>query len=224
MSGAKTSMGFLGNRHALVLSLALVAQALVFYAFSRAEDVPTPHPLSEVPAQFGSWKVASEGVIEQEVRDVLRADDIVSRVYAQSGSGRVASLFVAYFKSQRTGQAPHSPKNCLPGSGWMPSTSETMRIPIAGRAAPIQVNRYIVSKGDDKSVVIYWYQTRDRVIASEFEAKFYLVVDSIRYHRSDTALVRVVTPVRNDDEAGATQAAIEFVQAFFTPLRQFLPS
>ncbi len=224
MRGANTSMGFLRNRHALVLSLALVAQALVFYTFSRAEDVPAPRPLTEAPAQFGNWTVASEGVIEQEVRDVLRADDLVSRVYAQSGSGRVASLFVAYFKSQRTGQAPHSPKNCLPGSGWVPSTSEAMRIPIAGRAAPIQVNRYIVSKGDDKSVVIYWYQTRDRVIASEFEAKFYLVVDSIRYHRSDTALVRVVTPVRNNDEAGATKAAVEFVQSFFTPLRQFLPS
>lgn len=224
MPGDNTSMGFLRNRHALVLSLALVAQALVFYVFSRAENVPTPRPLTETPAQFDNWRVASEGVIEQEVRDVLRADDIVSRVYAQSGSGRAASLFVAYFKSQRTGQAPHSPKNCLPGSGWMPSTSEAMWIPIAGRAAPIQVNRYIVSRGDDKSVVIYWYQTRDRVIASEFEAKYYLVIDSIRYHRSDTALVRVVTPVRNNDEAGATKAAVEFVQAFFTPLRQFLPS
>lgn len=224
MSEAKTGMGFLGNRHALVLSLALVAQALVFYAFSGMEDVPAPRPLAQAPAQFGDWTMASEGVVEQEVRDVLRADDLVSRVYAQSGSGRAASLFVAYFKSQRTGQAPHSPKNCLPGSGWAPSASEAMRIPIVGRAEPIQVNRYIVSKGDDKSVVIYWYQTRDRVIASEFEAKFYLVVDSIRYHRSDTALVRVVTPVSNNDEASATEAAVEFVQSFFTPLRQFLPS
>lgn len=217
-------MRFLGSRHALAVSLALVAQALVFYAFSGVENVPATRPLREAPAQFGDWTMASEGVIEQEVRDVLRADDIVSRVYAQSGSGRLASLFVAYFKSQRTGQAPHSPKNCLPGAGWMPSTSEAMRIPIVGRAAPIQVNRYIVSRGEEKSVVIYWYQTRDRVIASEYEAKFYLVVDSIRYRRSDTALVRVVTPVRNDDEAGATNAAVEFVQSFFTPLRQFLPS
>ena len=217
-------MRFLGNRYALVLSLVLVAQALVFYAFSGMENVPTPRPLREAPAQFGNWTMASEGVIEQEVRDVLRADDIVSRIYAQSGSGRVASLFVAYFKSQRTGQAPHSPKNCLPGAGWVPSASEAVRIPVAGRAEPIQVNRYIVSKGDEKSVVIYWYQTRDRVIASEYEAKFYLVADSIRYHRSDTALVRVVTPVRNNDEEGATNAAVEFVQSFFAPLRQFLPS
>ena len=217
-------MGFLGSRHALVLSLALVAQALVFYAFSSTENVPAPRPLAEAPAQFGDWTVASEGVIEQEVRDILRADDIVSRIYAQGGSGRIASLFVAYFKSQRTGQAPHSPKNCLPGAGWVPSDSEAMRIPIAGRAEPIQVNRYIVSRGEEKSVVIYWYQTRDRVIASEYEAKFYLVLDSIRYHRSDTALVRVVTPVRNDDEAGAIKAAVEFVQSFFTPLHQFLPS
>jgi len=221
---ANTNRGFLRNRHALVLSLALMAQTLLFYAFSGTEDVPVPRPLNQTPVQFGDWKMTAEGVIEQEVRDVLRADDIVSRVYTQGGAGRVASLFVAYFKSQRTGQAPHSPKNCMPGAGWVPSASDALRIPIPGMAAPIEVNRYVVTKGYEKSVVIYWYQTRDRVIASEFEAKFYLVVDSIRRHRSDTALIRVVSPVFNDDEAGATKAAVEFVQSFFVPLSQFLPS
>ena len=216
-------MGFLRKRHALVLSLALVAQAVLFYGFSGAEKAPVPRPLKETPVRFDDWNMTAEGTIEREVRDVLRADDIVSRIYARGGDGREASLFVAYFRSQRSNQAPHSPKNCMPGAGWVPSTSDVVRIPIRGRAAPIKVNRYIVSKGAEKSVVIYWYQTRDRVIANEFEAKFYLVVDSIRYHRSDTALVRVVSPVLNDDEAGATKAAVEFVQSFFLPLGQFLP-
>jgi EpsI family protein len=163
-------------------------------------------------------------VIEKETLDVLRADDVVTRMYAESGTGRFANLFVAYFKTQRTGQAPHSPKNCLPGSGWAPSTSDVIPIPVDGQEAPLQVNRYIVQRGEEKSVVLYWYQTPKRVIASEFVAKYYLVLDSIRYHRSDTALVRVVTPVFNGDEDAATKTAIRFVQSFFTPLRQYLPS
>jgi len=216
--------GFLRSRPALVLSLVLLAQASLFYGFSRSETVPASRPLKETPSQFGEWRMATEGVIDKETMDVLRADDVVTRLYAQSGSGRVANLFVAYFKSQRTGQAPHSPKNCLPGAGWVPSTSEYLPVEIVGLAAPIRVNRYIVEKEEDKSVVLYWYQSPNRVIASEFEAKFYLVVDSIRYHRSDTALVRVISPVINGDEDGATKAAVNFVQSFFVPLRQFLPS
>jgi len=73
-------------------------------------------------------------------------------------------------------------------------------------------------------VVLYWYQARDRVIASEYRAKLYLVADAIRYNRTDTALVRVVVPVSGNDSAGATKTAEEFVQAFFTALRRHLPA
>jgi EpsI family protein len=224
MAGSSAPWGFLRSGHALVLSLALLAQAALFYGYSRGESAPAARPLKEGPAQFGDWKLAQEGVIEQETLDVLRADDVVTRTFAESGTGQYANLFVAYFRTQRTGQAPHSPKNCLPGSGWAPSTSDLLSIPVSGQEAPLQVNRYIVQRGEDKSVVLYWYQTPKRVIASEFEAKYYLVLDSIRYHRSDTALVRVVTAVVNGDEDAATKTAIRFVQSFFTPLREYLPS
>ena len=223
MAGNSAPWGFLRSGHALALSLALLAQAALFYGYSRGESVPAARPLKEGPAQFGDWKLAQEGVIEQETLDVLRADDVVTRTFAESGTGQYANLFVAYFRTQRTGQAPHSPKNCLPGSGWAPSTSDLLSIPVSGQEAPLQVNRYIVQRGEDKSVVLYWYQTPKRVIPSEFEAKYYLVLDSIRYHRSDTALVRVVTSVVNGDEDAATKTAIRFVQSFFTPLRQYLP-
>ncbi len=118
-----------------------------------------------------------EGVIDQDERDVLRADDYLTRQYAAPG-GKTASLFVAYFRSQRAGQTPHSPKNCLPGSGWTWSVSDTIRVNIAGRAQPIEINRYIVSKGDDHAVVLYWYQSRDRVIASEYRAAVFTAWDA----------------------------------------------
>jgi EpsI family protein len=212
------------SRQAVILSLALIAQAVLFYGFSPADSVPASRPLKEFSKQLGDWTMSVEGVIDKETLDVLRADDTVTRVYRQNGTGRPAGLFVAYFQSQRTGQAPHSPKNCLPGAGWTPSASGVMTIAIQGRAEPIQVNRYIVTNGDSQSVVLYWYQSRDRVIASEYSAKFYVVADSIRYHRSDTALVRVVTPVIDGDQDAATQASAQFVQAFFQPLRQLLPN
>lgn len=224
MPGSSAPWGFFRSGHALTLSLALLAQAALFYGYSRGESAPAARPLKESPAQYGDWRLAQEGVIEQETLDVLRADDVVTRAYAESGTGRFANLFVAYFRTQRTGQAPHSPKNCLPGSGWAPSTSDVISIPVGGQEIPLQVNRFIVQRGEEKSVVVYWYQTPKRVIASEFEAKYYLVLDSIRYRRSDTALIRVVTPVVNGDEDAATKTAIRFVQSFFTPLREYLPT
>ena len=91
---------------------------------------------------------------------------------------------------------------------------------VPGRAEPIAINRYLTARGDEKSVTLYWYQSHDRIIAGEFTAKFWLIADSIRYHRSDTSLVKIVVPVRDGDADAATKTAIEFVKAVFAPLSQ----
>ncbi len=203
------------------LSLILILQALGLLAISRKEHLPTAIPLEALPASFGEWHMIQEGVVEERVQEVLRADDSLSRVYADRGGAR-ASFFVAYFATQRTGKAPHSPKNCLPGSGWVPSVSDTVSLKVPGRRTPITVNRYLVSRGNYKSVVLYWYMSRDRVVANEYRAKIYLVLDSLRYHRSDTAMMRVIVPVnRNGDAEAAGRTAERFVRALFGVLPRF---
>jgi EpsI family protein len=199
------------KRPTLVLSALFLVQGAVFYGLARrTETIPQLKPLSAFPARIGEWRAVHEGVIEQDEKEVLRADDYLTRQYAAPG-GKEASLFVAYFRSQRAGQTPHSPKNCLPGSGWSWSVSDTIRVDIPGRGQPIEINRYIVSKGDERAVVLYWYQSRDRVVAGEYRAAIFTAWDALRYNRTDTELVRVVTPV--------TQNGVEFIQAFFTTLQ-----
>lgn len=223
MPAANGAFGFLNGKPARVLTALLLAQLVGVFAVSRKETVPLARPLDQFPVVLGDWTMEQESTVEKDVMDVLRADDVLSRTYTDRVNQQGANLFIAYFKSQRAGQAPHSPKNCLPGSGWMPSESGMLAIPIAGRSEPIEVNRYVVAKGEDRSVVLYWYQSRNHTIASEYRAKFYLVADAIRYNRTDTALVRVVVPVNRNETAAATDTAAEFVQAFFTTLRQYLP-
>ena len=95
---------------------------------------------------------------------------------------------------------------------------------IPGRPDPIEVNRYVVGKGDQKSLVLYWYQSRDRVIASEYKAKFYVVADALRYNRTDTALVRVTLPIVDNNVERSQKAAIDFIHSFYSPLRQHFPA
>ena len=213
----------LRGRSAVILTVLLLSQAAIFYGFSRGEKTPVYRPLDQFPTALGSWQMIQQGVMEPEVKDVLRADDYITRFYGNKDTHKAANLFVAFFKSQRAGQAPHSPKNCLPGSGWIWTVSDTIPIQIPNHSEPVRVNRYIVQKGAEKSLVLYWYQSRERVVASEYMAKVYVVSDALRYNRTDTSLVRVVVPVQDKDEQGATDNAVSFVQAFFDPLAQFLP-
>jgi EpsI family protein len=203
------------------LTLVVVVQATLFYTASHGENTPLPAPLTTFPAVLGHFHEIQEGVIDPDTREVLKADDLMSRVYADGASRQ--ELFIAYFKTQRQGQSPHSPKNCLPGSGWQTVSEETGRVDVPVAGGSIHINQYVVSKGDAQSVVYYWYQSQGRVIADEFAAKFYLVSDSIRHHRSDTALVRVVVPIAQNQTKEAEKSGYEFIQTAYPVIRAFLP-
>ena len=218
-------MNYLNNKYARVLTVLMLIQGIVFYAVAlRAENIPAVSPLASFPTDLSGWRMYKDVKIEQETLDILKADDTLNRIYLNPQASSEAYLFIAFFKTQRSGQAPHSPKNCLPGNGYEPIESGPISIAIPGRAEPIVVNRYVTARGDEKSVTLYWYQSHGRIIAGEFSAKFWLIADSIRYHRSDSSLVKVVVPIRNNDAVTATRTATEFVQQIFPPVAHQLPS
>jgi EpsI family protein len=214
--------GLLDSRSSRVLTVVLLAQAAVFYGSSRNEKTQPHKPLQQFSLTDSNWVVRQDVELDKDTLELLKADDILSRVYQNKTTGRLATLFVAYFETQRTGKAPHSPKNCLPGSGWVPSQSGMVDIPISQKANTVRVNRYVVARGQNESVVLYWYQARNRIIASEYSAKIFTVVDAIRYNRTDTSLVRVVVGVNEGNTRDASDAAVSFVQSSFKPLRRYL--
>jgi EpsI family protein len=214
---------FLNSTPARVVTVLLIAQAALLYSSIRPEAVPAARALAEFPHTIGSWNMAREGVIEQEVLDILKADDLLTRIYVDSKTGRGVDLYIAAFRSQRNGKAPHSPKNCLPGNGWLRLDSDEIKIDV-GAAALIPVNRQVISQGDERRLVLYWYQSRDRAVADEFKAKFWVIADAIRYDRTDTAIIRIMVPVIDRDSDAAEQTAVSFVKTLYGTIRQFLPS
>jgi EpsI family protein len=217
-------VSFLNSTYARVLTAILLIQGIVFYSVAlRAENIPPIGPLADFPSNVNGWEMYKDVKIEQETLDILKADDTLNRIYVNPQKTGEVYLFIAFFKTQRSGQAPHSPKNCLPGAGFEPVESGPITISVPDRTEPIVVNRYLTARGDEKSVTLYWYQSHNRVIAGEYSAKFWLIVDSIRFHRSDSSLVKVVVPVRNNDAESATKTATEFVSAIFGPVSRQLP-
>lgn len=215
-------LAFLKSPQARVLSVLLLLQASVFYALPKEEEVPLSRPLSEIPTELAGWTMVREQAIESEVLGVLKADDTLSRVYASPTGDQTASLLAVFFKSQRAGVSPHSPKVCLPGAGWVPVNSGELSIPIEGRGT-IPVNRYEIVKGDQSMLVLYWYQNSQRVMASEYSAKVYSLWDGITQRRSDTSMVRLIVPIDSRGAAAAQETAIKFVQGSFGTLSEYLP-
>jgi EpsI family protein len=111
----------------------------------------------------------------------------------------------------------------MPGSGWEALQSRTAAIPLAGSGS-VEVNRYLLVNEGQQVLVLYWYQGRGRVVASEYEAKWDLLVDAAVKRRSDEALVRVVVPLVDGGEERAFELATKFAQELVPALNDALPA
>ncbi|MBE3112721.1 MAG: VPLPA-CTERM-specific exosortase XrtD [Acidobacteria bacterium] len=220
----------------LVVSACLIAGAVLIASASKSEVVPPRESFATFPIQIGTWRGEPAPRFDQQVLTVLGVDEYISRVYYRP-DGRGVGLYVGYYQSQRQGDTMHSPLNCLPGAGWEPmrKVRPTLEVPIEATPSPgntgvgtraITINRIVIQKGLERQVVMYWYQSHGRVIASEYWGKIYTVVDSIRLRRTDSAMIRLISPVTGTDPAGeaaAEQAVTEFAREMFPLLSRYLP-
>jgi len=207
-----------GVRFSIAVGALLLGISL-FYGVSHGEPVPLRQPLSQLPMAMDGWQGRDDPMAGQIV-SALGVTDYVNRAYAD-GLGERVDLYVGYYQSQRTGETIHSPKNCLPGSGWEPVRAGRLTIPTAtGRT--IVVNDYLVEKGLAQYLVLYWYQAHGRVIASEYSGKAWLVFDAITRNRTDEALVRILTSTKSGEDQ-ARAAALQFVQTLYPRLNRFIP-
>jgi EpsI family protein len=200
-----------------VLTVGILCLGLV----SHGEIVPLRRSLDEFSLRVGVREGVKEG-IEPAIIEALGVTDFMMRRYSVPDRPPIW-LYVGYYASQRTGVIIHSPKQCLPGSGWSILKIEQAQLTVRGRDPDrITVNRVIVGKGRERQLVLYWYQERGRIVASEYRAKAYMLWDSVTRARTDGALVRVSTPAPGSEEEAFRQAA-EFAQSLLPMLNDFLP-
>ena len=179
----------------IATTLILSAQLAGSYALHLREDSLVTPGLKELPDRIGKWTLSQEDPLPADVTNYLRPDEYIQRWYAGNTRDDQVSLFVAFFRSLQNNYGPHSPRVCLPGSGWLVRSSKIAQIAIPDRPEPLPVNQYLMEQNDQRILVLYWYQNSRRAWAEEFEFKLHLLPDLLRYHRSDVSLVRIVAPV-----------------------------
>jgi EpsI family protein len=195
---------------------------LLLHARNSAEVLPPREPLRSFPQNIQNWS-SVDIPLSKDVRDVLGPGDFLLRNYHDGETNSDVDLFIAYFPSQRAGDTIHSPKNCLPGAGWAPIRSDRIVIDLPGQAA-FPVNRYLIGRGEDRRLVLYWYWAHNRAVASEYSAKFYLIADSIRMHRSDGSLIRVSTALApNESLDSAQQRLLSFAGNVVPLVNTYVP-
>ena len=202
----------------------LVALTLLLVRLRGDTDrVPPSRPLAELPTQLDQWS-GHDIAIPQESLDILGKGVFLNRLYQNGNASATAvGLFIGYFPTQRSGQSIHSPQNCLPGAGWNFDVSGTTSLhDVHGTD---RVGEYLISNGNVRQEVLYWYRSHGSNIANDYAAKFHMLKDSILYGRTDAALIRVITPVGpGESVATAHDRAVHFTEQLLPLLPAYIPN
>lgn len=212
---------YMGSMRAWTPALLLGAGALLVLGIRDPEGAALRQPLSTLPNAIGAF-VSEDQFISAEELAANGASEYLLRSFKEP-AGPVFSVYIGYYAHQRGGRTIHSPKNCLPGSGWEPLSAGIREVAVPG--GTVEVNRYMLAQGGQRALVYYWYQGRGRVAASEYRVKWELLRDATLKARTEEAMVRIVVPVGSEsDDARADQVADDMVRQLVPALYRVLPA
>jgi exosortase D (VPLPA-CTERM-specific) len=206
--------------------LLLIMLPLSILMDNREDLVPERQRFANFPLNIDGWKGVEVGM-GQEFIDILKFDDYIIGNYSKTKDPLPVNLYVAYYASQRKGASAHSPKACMPGDGWRIGDFNQRQIGahVTSRGDSLRVNRTVISKGDNRQLVYYWFQQRGRIITNEYLVKWYLFWDAVTTQRTDGAMIRLVVNLpEGSDVADADKKMASFLDVIFPKLEDFVPS
>jgi len=211
------------SRNALAISAVILLAASVYVNFflNKGEAGVSREPLTYLPKSFQGWE-STDQAFPTDVLKILGADEYLMRRFKKRNNS--VWLYVGYYKNQKEGAMPHSPRHCYPGSGFNPIQNDVVSVYVnyPGKRE-IRINRYIFAKGAEREVVVYWYQSRGRVVANEYVEKLYLIRDAIFRNRSDGALIRFTINATAETEEYASRMLLSFVADYYPNIPRVVP-
>ena len=204
------------------LAAALLGLTLFYInVLGTVTPVKPLRPLADFPRRIDGYQMVSDQTMSEPALKILGVDHYIFRDYEKPDDYNLG-LYVGFYESQTEGELIHSPKHCLPGSGWNLISSEIIELkdfPVKGRTA--RINRLLLQKGKSKMLVHYWYHSRGRVLANEYVDRAYMIFDSLVRRRSDGALVRITGS--GNDYPHAVQEQMHFARQILELLDNYLP-
>jgi EpsI family protein len=207
-----------------ISALLIVVTVTTLLLPKREEIRPTRQEFATFPLVIDEWR-GNEDRLEKIYVDALKFEDYILADF-KNGSNDPVNFYVAYYASQKSGESAHSPRSCIPGGGWRIEDIRQHRVDgVNVSDSPLKVNRTLISLGDHKQLVYYWFQQRGRVITNEYLVKWYLFWDALTKNRTDGALVRLTAYVEpGQDISEVDQLLANFINDVNPYLENYIPN
>ncbi len=185
-------------KNTLLIAFIFIITSILTSFASHSEKIAPNIPFNQFPLSLGEWH-GKTSQMDQKIYNILGVEDYIQANFRKSPN-EVVNLYVGFYQSQKEGDIIHSPKNCMPGSGWNITKAKVIPVDLPSSQETIKGIQLLIKKGNQKQVVLYWFQSRGRIISSEYMQKIWLVIDSITKNRTDGSFVRLISPVIKNEQ------------------------
>ncbi len=211
----------------LAVALLFIGLNLYVYRYFASEDFkPERESFATFPLVIDGWRCNEPADMGEDVLGNLGVTDYLLCDFHNDQSRDFANVYVGYHASQTRNVGGkenliHPPEHCLPGSGWDIIASEIVP---ADWAPEGEAKRVVIAKGNMRSLVYFWYQSRGRVIARNHEKVLYMFLDRATTRRTDGSLVRFTVPILRGDEDRAERSFRELAAGIAPLLPDYVPN
>ena len=211
----------------LVAFVILGLNTYVFWYLGNEEVTPPREEFISFPDELDGWRCQNRERIDDATMANLRVTDYISCTFVNASQKAATHLYIGYHERQtrdrESGVAAviHPPEHCLPGSGWDVIDSRIVPIDVGTGG---EAKRFVIARGNQRSLVYFWYHSRGHVIARNHHKIIWMFLDRARYGRTDGSLVRFTIPINFGDVEAAEASFAEFANAVTPLLDEYVPN
>lgn len=207
-------------RSRFIVVFVLLGVMGLYMTMHRDLEVPLARPFSEFPPTHNGWRMAGQSALSASVLKVLLPSDYLSRRY-EAEDGTQVDMYLSYFDGGPDSGGIHSPKHCLPGSGWTELSSQRTTMELGGET--VKLVRAVYAMGGNREVIYYWFAMHGQTLSDEYSLKLAEIKGSMFHRRRDKSFIRI--SVQAKENTGTAEKRIEaFLRDFYPIIREFLPS
>ncbi|HVN71332.1 MAG TPA: VPLPA-CTERM-specific exosortase XrtD [Desulfomonilia bacterium] len=207
----------------LICTGALLLSGFLVYSTSSLPPLHLKGGFEMFPPAIGDWKGKPDSM-DREMIALSGAEEALSAVYADK-DGKAVSLYIGYRGSpfNESENFFHSPSICMPSSGWNIDRMSSRMIRKVAQFGDIKVQELMTEKLENRQLVYYWFQTRNRISDDVNINRFHLSLHALMQDNTYDLFIRPITPMSQDESIkDAEQRMDRFVREMMPVLLKFI--
>ncbi len=210
----------MNTRYSILIGILFMVTVITYFLSNNVPAQQKAVYAKQLPIFINGWS-GKDIKVDEQALEILETNDVLMRDYKKEGNPFI-QLCIVYASNNR--KVSHPPEVCYKGTGWSLEEKIPVVFSIKSDEFPeLRANKLILEKGDKKQLVLYWYKCNSDYTTNYYKQQINVVKSEIITGKSTSGLIRISTPIVNNDEEVAMMRVQRFSLNMLPLITKYLP-